>query len=42
MKFTENTSRVKGENTHHNAILDMPRGKVRFTVLWIEKPEVTE
>lgn len=40
LNFREETSRVQGENTHHNAILEMPRGKVRFTVLWIEKPEV--
>lgn len=37
LRFTEETSRVQGENTHHNAILDMPNGKVRFTVLWIER-----
>lgn len=37
LRFTEETSRVQGENTHHNAILDMPNDKVRFTVLWIER-----
>lgn len=42
LRFTEETSRVSGENTHHTARLDMPRGKVRFTVLWIEKSEVAE
>jgi hypothetical protein len=42
LNFREETKRSKVGHTHHNATLDMPRGKVRFSVLWIEKPEVTE
>lgn len=38
LKFTEHTTSFNANgDKHHTATIDMPQGKVKFSVLWIER-----